>query len=187
MNLIGAKQVIDSTILLDYVREGILVTDTQTRVQYANSAAKKILGLPDTDLTQIKLFDLVHPEDKARVKEYYQQLKNASNLITLRRMRRKDSGKYIIVERNATILEDGSTISILRDVTDRLQFEQRKDTFISIASHELRNPVSNISLYLEMAQVAIQSKDLKKTALMLQKISTQIERVNNLIGDMHDI
>ncbi|OHA15592.1 MAG: hypothetical protein A3H57_03250 [Candidatus Taylorbacteria bacterium RIFCSPLOWO2_02_FULL_43_11] len=178
------KDILDSALLLDYVTEAIVVSDSETRVLYANAATKKLLGFEN--LNHVKLFDLVHPEDKNKVKEYYQTLKKTTSLISIRRMKKK-SGEYAIIERNARILDDGSTISILRDVTERFNFEQRKDTFISVASHELKNPLNNISLYSEIAQNYIAEGNIPKARYALKKILPQIEKMSNLISDLLDL
>src|SRR3989338_2923386 len=100
------SNLIDSASLLDYVTEAIVVADKDTRVLYANAAAYKMLGFAKKDLAQIKLFDLVHPDDKKKVKEYESELKHKTSMITYRRLKKKD-GSYAVIEKSARMLADG--------------------------------------------------------------------------------
>jgi PAS domain S-box-containing protein len=186
MKTINTSRDFDTAALLDYVTESIVICDKETKVIYANQATKTLLGYTVEELHKMKLFDIVHPDDKKKVKEYRKQMEKVDHLVTIRRMKKKN-GEYVFIERNARVLDDGGTISILRDVTDRQAFEQRKDTFISIASHELRNPVNTIGLYLETAEAALSEEDKKKALQSIQKVRPQIERLNNLISDMLDV
>lgn len=43
-------------------------------------------------------------------------------------------------------------ITIVQDVTERVQVEQRKDAFISLASHELKTPVTSLKGFTAVLQ-----------------------------------
>ncbi len=177
---------IEAESLLEYVSDGIIVSDdySAARVLYANAATAKILGFNNTDLALVHLTDLVHPADLSKVKDYHKELKKKKHLTTVRRIKRKD-GRYILLERNAQVLDNGYVVSIIRDVTELHELEHRKDTFISIASHELRTPVTSIRLYTEIAARLLKDNEPASEVLpMLDKIQDQVERLKNLIGDM---
>jgi two-component system sensor histidine kinase VicK len=76
---------------------------------------------------------------------------------------------------------------IVRDLTDKKQFEVRQDDFISTATHELRSPLTAIRLYADMAQN--QSRHLGNGALIttVSKLSAQITRMGALMDYLLDV
>ncbi len=181
------EAIINRQNLLEYVAEGVVVTDDDTtRILYANRAAVRMLGLKRDTLSRIRLIDLVHPEDKVRVKEYYEELKKKRELVTVRRIRR--NGRYRTIERDARVLPDRNIVSIIRDITDRRKSEELRNTFFSMASHELKNPITSISLYTELAATNLAKKgDHALVAEALHKISQEVKRLGNIVGDMLDL
>lgn len=86
-----------------------------------------------------------------------------------------------------------------RDVTERKRHEQAlreairaRDEFLSIASHELKTPLTSLKLQTQMRQRSLGKGDfdafqLEKMGKSLETDSRQIERLTRLIDDMLDI
>lgn len=64
------------------------------------------------------------------------------------------------------------------------QFDQQKNEFISIASHELKTPVTTIKAYAQLAEA---SDDFDAVKIFLSKINAQADKLNTLIGQLLDI
>ena len=84
----------------------------------------------------------------------------------------------------------------LRDITDRKraeeaqrQLEVRKDAFISMASHELRTPVTSLKAFTQVLQRRLQKQpDTDPQVLrVLDRIDEQINRQTRLISDLLDL
>lgn len=83
------------------------------------------------------------------------------------------------------------SIHIIRNKTravEELQLsrevERKKDEFISIASHELKTPLTSIKAYLQI----LERGDLKKNEHnFVRKSLVQIKKLSNLIGDLLDV
>ncbi|MBX4210758.1 PAS domain-containing protein, partial [Candidatus Parcubacteria bacterium] len=71
-----------------------------------------------------------------------------------------------------------------RDVTDRKLLDQRKDEFISMASHELKTPVTTIKLYTELLQKIVKED---KPSTYLTHMMDQLDRLAKLITDLLDL
>ncbi len=77
----------------------------------------------------------------------------------------------------------------------RLQFSQKelqkavthRDNFISIASHELKTPLTSLKVYAEVLLRQFSKKGDEKTADYLKKMNRQIDKLNLLIQDLLDI
>lgn len=63
------------------------------------------------------------------------------------------------------------------------QFEQRKDDFIKMASHELKTPVTTIKGYVQVLQLRAQNKDVFLTDSLVT-IDRQVSKLTKLIADL---
>lgn len=71
-----------------------------------------------------------------------------------------------------------------RDITDKKLLDIRKDEFISMASHELKTPVTSIKIYTEL----LEKLNLgEKPKAYLGKMNSQITKLTKLIADLLDI
>lgn len=75
----------------------------------------------------------------------------------------------------------------IEDITDRRAIEQRKDDFLSIASHELKTPLTTIKGYVQIINRLIKHYDDQKLKDAVGKTSLYVERLNNLIGELLDV
>ena len=62
-----------------------------------------------------------------------------------------------------------------------------KDEFLSIASHELRTPVTSIKGYTQLARTLIHENDLKTSEEYLEVALDQIDRMSRLILELLDV
>ncbi|BCL84467.1 PAS domain S-box protein [Ktedonobacteria bacterium brp13] len=91
--------------------------------------------------------------------------------------------------------------TLARDIREQKELDQRKDTFISMASHELRNPLTTIHANLQLAERRVKSilnptlhhelpKDVEHATsdaqLMLGRALRQTKVMNRLIGNLLD-
>jgi signal transduction histidine kinase len=65
--------------------------------------------------------------------------------------------------------------------------EQMKDDFLSMASHELKTPVTTIKAYGQIAESMLEKKGDVQTLEIIKKMSTQVNRLTTLIDDLLDI
>ncbi|MBC8035041.1 MAG: PAS domain S-box protein [Chitinophagaceae bacterium] len=67
------------------------------------------------------------------------------------------------------------------------QLQQQKDDFISMASHELKTPITSIKAYGQVLENIFRQKEFIREADMLLKLNAQVDRLTNLIGDLLDV
>jgi PAS domain S-box-containing protein len=87
---------------------------------------------------------------------------------------------------------DGGLAAFFRDITEQKQLEQslreadrRKDEFLAMLAHELRNPLAPISAAAEiMEMVHLDEARLKQTS---QVISRQVKHMTGLVDDLLDV
>ncbi|MDQ3099052.1 MAG: PAS domain S-box protein [bacterium] len=128
---------------------------------------------------------LVDPE--AFIQLVHQIYKN--HQIDFTELRFKD-GRIFDRYGSPIIGEDGTDygyVWFFQDVTERKRLERQKDEFISIASHELKTPVTSIKSFGQVLQIRFQKEGNEKAVELLGKMNAQIDKLTNLIGDLLDV
>ena len=147
---------------------------------------------------------LVHPEDATRVEDRWQNtLATGENYDVEFRLRHRD-GTYRWVLVRALPVRD-ATHAVIRwmgtctDIHDQKQVQndlaaavQARDEFLSIASHELKTPLTSLKLQSQLARREIQrgftsvyEKD--NVDFMVMQTEKQVNRLTRLVDDMLDI
>ena len=77
--------------------------------------------------------------------------------------------------------------SLLAEIEFRKEAERKKDEFISIASHELKTPLTSVKGYIQLLERSIQKGDTETVRKHLAKAQIQLNKLNCLIADLLDI
>lgn len=75
---------------------------------------------------------------------------------------------------------------IRRELQQRTLIDQQKNEFINFISHELRTPITSLSLYIQLL-LKPKRQQKEKTIDVLKKMNVQIFNMRNLITDMLDV
>lgn len=73
------------------------------------------------------------------------------------------------------------------DITKQKEAEKMKDNFFSIASHELKTPITTIKAYGQIAESMLEKKGDIATLDIIKKMSNQVSKIISLIEDLLDI
>ncbi len=92
---------------------------------------------------------------------------------------------YRIYEQNRKLNEMQK--SLLEEIEFRKEAERKKDEFISIASHELKTPLTSVKGYVQLLERSVAKGDTETVKKHLQKAQIQLEKLNSLIADLLDI
>jgi signal transduction histidine kinase len=73
------------------------------------------------------------------------------------------------------------------DNSARKELEQRKDAFISMASHELRNPLTALKMQATLLHRQLARQGLQASAPALSRMETQINTITRLVEELLDV
>lgn len=77
--------------------------------------------------------------------------------------------------------------ALREEIEFRKEAERKKDEFISIASHELKTPMTSIKGYIQLLERSLDKNDIETVRTRIHKVQNQVEKLNLLIADLLDI
>ncbi len=118
--------------LMEQAAEGIFIADPTGRYVDVNPSACQMLGYSRSELLQLRMQDIVPPEEQARLPLRMDDLLAGKTLTLERYLRRKD-GTTMAGEISAKMLDDGRLLGIVRDISERKRTEEalrRRDAIL---------------------------------------------------------
>jgi PAS domain S-box-containing protein len=116
-----------------------------------------IYGLPTIEAAE-QAFALVHPDDRDRHRATVDQVRTSGGSYQSEfRIIRPDNGQLVWLESRGRAVADGSgrvskLTGLTLDISERKALEHMQRDFIANVSHELRNPLSTIKGYAQLAR-----------------------------------
>lgn len=186
-------------IILQNAADGITVQSGEGRLIYANDVAAKESGFatseemlkakPGEITSQFLMFDErgkpINPENLPGRRAMRGE-KNPEELIHYIHIKTGED-KWSIVKAKPVFNSHGKVlyaINIIHDITARKQLELQRDTFIGMASHELKTPVTTIKAYTQLLN---KTANKPKSKDFLLKIDDQLNKITRIINDLMDI
>lgn len=78
--------------------------------------------------------------------------------------------------------------SLKREIEHRKELESKKDEFMSIASHELKTPLTSVRGYIQLIERMLKNEHAHPNILShISKASMQINKLGDLVADLLDI
>ncbi|RYY50714.1 MAG: HAMP domain-containing histidine kinase [Chitinophagaceae bacterium] len=182
-------------VFIEQMSEGALTVNEEDVVLYSNQRFATLISIPLHEVIGLNLVGFM----PASVKVGLRQLIDASwkNGQAKGEISLPGNGPRplpLLFSINRIQLEGSQVLSII--VTDlSLQKEsqhqkrvmEKKDEFISIASHELKTPVTSIKGYVQLLRYNFETDGNTVAADMLGKVDAQINKLTSLIGDLLDV
>ncbi len=78
-------------------------------------------------------------------------------------------------------------VGITLDITERKEFEQQKDDFLGIASHELKTPITSLKANLQMLDRLKDTSDNPLVAKLVDASNKSMERLTVMVNDLLNI
>jgi PAS domain S-box-containing protein len=189
--------------ILDQLPEGILIVEAMNdTITYANAAAEQILGLPiqsllGSPITSYRGIEIVSNTGTDLRLPWNFVITEALGGGTVRSreaiLTRADGSKVTVLGSTAPLRSDSGMITgvllVFQDITAQKSIEQHKKEFLSIASHELRTPITAIQGFAEILQMqASREQKLSPQGLRaITFINEQSQSLIRLIEEMLDI
>lgn len=134
---------------------------------------------------------VIHPDDRSiRIKAHDDAIKNGHLLYEVRVIHSDDSIHWIKVQGKVYYDTQHVPQRILGTVLDITVFKllvQQKDDFISIASHELKTPITTLNASLQLLDKMRHSATSDIFTKMLSQSRRSMERIKTLVDDLLNV
>ena len=177
-------------LLCDNAPIGIAISNNVTTV-YVNQTFISLFGYDDdTELLGKPFLGLVVPEGREQILRYVamRERGEAAPVSYETTGLRKDGSTFILSVDVGRMSLDGNDVSITfaTDITERKEAERRKDDFLSMASHELRTPITSVKAYTQILQRTFEKEGKREPTLYLARMDAQINKLTKLIVNLLD-
>ena len=101
----------------------------------------------------------------------------------------RDEDRSLLVSA-APVRRDGeivAAVSVFQDISELRAFERQRTEFFSMASHEIRTPVTAIQLQLDLALRQLSKGDGSRTEELVGKAKQRTKALTALINDLLDV
>lgn len=136
-------------------------------------------------------FPETHPDDKDIKEELERCMKKEKALELEIRIKNVISGNFRYhLLRIIPVHDQGrikNWVGTFTDIDDQKKVEKEKDEFLSIASHELKTPLTSIKAYIQLLERKLKLEKDSSEAGFVMKVQGQIEKLNTLITDLLDV
>lgn len=178
-------------VLFDNTNEhGICMLDNAGRIVSWNMSSERLIGYTEEEVVG-KNYSIFFSKEEIRSKVFKKALSVAAKKggFTAEGIRVRKDGTHFWARSYVTRVKDGKKgatfyVLITQDITQQRAIEQRRDEYIGIASHELKNPITTLSLYSELLARRLQIEGDKQNLLMLRDIQAQAARLVTLVDDL---
>lgn len=179
-------------LLADSVPQHIWTADTAGNLNYFNQSVYDYSGLTPGQINTDGWLQIVHPDEREKnITEWINSISAGKDFLFEHRFRRHD-GEYRWQLSRAIPQRDAAGniqmwVGTSTDIQDIKEQEQQKDFFISMASHELKTPITSIKGYVQLLKNTYRNSEdvfLKKS---LQAVDKQIITLTSLISDLLDV
>jgi PAS domain S-box-containing protein len=187
-------------VLVESVRDyAIFRIDASGRTTTWNEGVRRVLGFDEAEFVGSDVRRLFTAEDAAAgVAEAEMRQATAKGAASDDRwMARKDGTRFWASGTMNAVRDEGGTVvgftKVMRDITDRKEAEERlkeadrrKDEFLAMLGHELRNPLAPIrnALFLMKLRGSRDPGDAERLRAMMDR---QISHIARLVDDLLDV
>ncbi len=180
-----AQRLFDSNLI------GVFVSDFSGVFLDANDAFLDLLGYTRAELQagKVERDAITPPEFHSLSQDAVTALQEIGSSGTYEKEYLHKSGKRVPVLVAVTRIDQSTNtcIGFVLDISERKELDKRKDEFISMASHELKTPVTSLKGFLGLLQRRLTMQGDEKTLHYLTRMDAQINKLIKLINDLLDL
>lgn len=188
-----ANDLLKFELAVSQASDHIAILDNQGSIIYANTGVKEITGYEFLEIigkTPDQLWGASMPKGFHKklwqsIAESKKTYKGEVNNI------RKNGQAYIAEATISPVLNEKSEVvfyvEVERDITKIKEIDKMKNEFVSIASHQLRTPLSTMKWYLEMLLAGDAGKLTPPQMDFVQNLNTSNERMIDLVNALLNI
>jgi PAS domain S-box-containing protein len=189
-----------NSAIMESIGDGLAVTDQEGRIVLVNTAFTTLLGWEEAEVlgkqfvSVISLLDEkeqpVANKDRLMSRALEEGIETKTNTRITRYYKRKDGTIFPVSIIVSPVLVEGEIVGAVesfRDITDEKRIDTAKTEFVSLASHQLRTPLTSIRWYVEMLLNGDGGTITDEQKLFVEEIRLGGERMNDLVNSLLNV
>jgi len=185
-----------SNAILSSIGDGVFAVDNNRRITLFNPSAQRISGFSEDEALGKRYNEVLKFEHEKTGREsgrfVHDALEGRVTAMPTGTVLIHKSGRRIAVADSAAPISDASrkiqgAIIVFRDVTKDNELDKAKSEFVSLASHQLRTPLSAINWYGEMLLNGDAGKLSNDQREYIQEIFQGNQRMIELVNSLLDV
>jgi PAS domain S-box-containing protein len=175
--------------LLNAIPQQVWTATPDGLLDYVNQVVSDDFGRSGTIVVGQGWQEFIHPDDLTlALDRWTRALQNNSEYLTEFRLQFADGNYYWHLARALPLITEGKAVLWIgtnTNIHEQKTKEYQKDEFLSIASHELKTPLTTIKAFFQLTK-----REMSGQSSMAGFISTaerQLERLGRLIEDLLDV
>jgi len=189
------------TAAFEQTAAGMCEVDPTGRILRVNQRYCEVVGRPATELLQLRMQDLTHEADLPANLPLFKRVVETGEPFQIEKRYVRPDGSTVWVNNTVSrIVLPGDTdaaqritvLAVVVDITARKAAEdalrladQRKDEFLAMLAHELRNPLAPIGAAASILKLRI--GDEATTLQACDIIARQVKHMTRLVDDLLDV
>lgn len=166
----------------------LCVLDEQSRFLSVNAGFRNVLGYEPEELIGQPIWSFVHPDD-VEISAQTEQVGKTTVIVGFENRYRAKDGTYRWLRWTGTVI-DGINYGAAIDVTALKTAIEARDQFLSVASHELKTPLTSMKLHSELVRRWLRTGaplDPERIRQLIDQTDRQVDRLTRLVDDMLDV
>lgn len=168
-----------------------ILIDEHGVTESVNFSTARLFNAEVASLEGITIFDFIEGDDEqkiALIPEYFKQGRFVND-VEVRIQRSDETPRWVMLSLFSFMDAHGDRkgLMTLVDITKQKQIDKAKSEFVSLASHQLRTPVSAMKWNLELLATATSDQLNDSQKMYIQKIEGMLDRMQSLIDDFLNV
>ena len=190
----------ETRALLTAIGDGVIATDISGMVVFMNPTAEELLGWKVEEVLGRKIYDFLRMVDEndqpmeINKRPVYLALKIGQKVTssvqkTYYYIKRNGEKLPVSISVTPVVMKDKmiGAINVFRDIIQEKRADKAKTEFVSLASHQLRTPLSAINWYTEMLLDGDAGKLTKQQKQYLLEVRESNRRMVILVGSLLNV
>ncbi|MEZ4179985.1 MAG: ATP-binding protein [Candidatus Doudnabacteria bacterium] len=182
-------------LAVESASDQVIISDPEGIILYTNPATEKITGFSQDEIIGKKV-GTKELWGGHMSRDFYQELWRTIKIekkvfVGEVKNKRKSQEEYISQVSISPVLDQKGEVlffvSIERDITKEKMVDQAKTEFVSLASHQLRTPLTAIGWYTEMLLAGDAGKITKKQKEFLEEVYAGNKRMVDLVNALLNV
>jgi PAS domain S-box-containing protein len=174
-------------LLADFTPEMIWTADAAGIIDYANRRFTAFFRIPNHAISAQSILSMVHIQDRFKlIRNWVRSIQSGSDFQTEVRLGQvSDTAEWYLVRALPMQDEDGKISKWMGSCTnihEHVLTIQHLDQFISIASHELKTPITTLKASLQLLNKLIPSEG--RASKLMSQANKSIENIGTLVQNL---